>query len=385
MKNVAVLMNTDRVGGAERSMLLQLVSQTNNNYHFLIPNVSGSADLEKMIRSYGFSKITYFKYPNALYSLSRNSLRIGFSLIAAAIKVLLDRSATEIIKSADVVYLNGQKAAFYFLLSNQIKSFDKKVVWHFRDYWQVDTFNTLIWKSLNNIKPENLLVVCNSNSTMKSLEDSPFAESEKIVVYNPSGLTVKHSEKKAVKTIGFVSMMAPWKGIHEIVLWAKMYEAELLELGIERINFYGADLYLTKGSHVGYANQLKQLMGKLEPKLVHFKGMCEPQDIFAEIDCLIHYSLEAEPFGRVLIEAFHNSVPSISTCLGGASELVEEKMTGMSAIKYDLNGLFKAISIIVKDESLRNQLIKNAMKKSIEIEKNIEFKMHQVFGEARTS
>ena len=127
-----------------------------------------------------------------------------------------------------------------------------------------------------------------------------------------------------------------------------------------------------------------KLMEKLKPKLVHFKGMREPKEIFTDIDCLIHYSLEAEPYGRVLIEAFHNSVPSISTCLGGASELVEEKMTGLSAIKYDLNGLFNAISTVVQDDNFRNQIIDNAMKKSIEIEKNIELKMHQVFGEVRT-
>ena len=182
------------------------------------------------------------------------------------------------------------------------------------------------------------------------------------MIYNPSGLPAKNIEKKMIKTIGFASMLAPWKGIHEIILWAKMYERDLMDLGIEGINIYGADIYATQGNHVGYADQLTGLIKKLNPQLISLKGAKSPQQIFSEIDCLVHYSLEAEPFGRVLIEAFHNGIPAISTCLGGASELVEERETGLVAIKYDLNGLMNAIKSMVHDEHFRSTLVFNAKK-----------------------
>lgn len=378
MKKVLVIMNTDRVGGAERSMLLQLISQPENHFHFLIPNVSKSNDLEMMIRSFGFANITYFHYPAGIYGLSKKSLRLSWGLMTGVFTTLFKKENTELFQSADCIYLNGMKAAFYFFLRNQFQFFSKKVIWHFRDYWQPGFVNGFIWKTLNNVRPDNLSIVCNSVSTLQSLEGSPFSSSQKTVIYNPSGLSSKLVIPKQCKTIGFVSMLAPWKGIHEIILWAKMYEKELMELGIERVNFYGTDLYVTEGAHVGYANQLALLVEKLSPQLVSFKGLVEPEKIFSEIDCLIHYSLEAEPFGRVLIEAFHKGIPAISTCLGGASELIEENVTGISTIKYDLSGLMGAIRTIVKDEHFRNELIHNGIKKSEEIEENIALKMGQV-------
>ena len=383
MKKIVVVMNTDRVGGAERSILLQLVNQQSHRYHFLIPKVSGSHELEVLIKAHGFTQVTYYEYPKNLYTLSRHSSKASFALVWGAIEILFNKEVKEIIQTADIVYLNGMKAAFYFFLKNYSMKFRQKVVWHFRDYWHKSSLNDFIWGNLIKYSADKLHIVCNSNSTLQSLDQSPFKNIEKTVIYNPSGLPPKFNKKKNIRTIGFVSMLAPWKGIHQIVLWAKMYEAELMKLGIEKVNFYGTDLYATHGAHRGYAKQLQKLVTKLNPKLVDFKGQCEPEEIFSEIDCLIHYSLEAEPFGRVLIEAFQNGVPSISTCMGGASELIVEKTTGMSAIKYDLNGLMQSISQIANDDYFRSELIENAMKRSAEIEETIQLQMNLILEEPR--
>jgi glycosyltransferase involved in cell wall biosynthesis len=166
-----------------------------------------------------------------------------------------------------------------------------------------------------------------------------------------------------------------------VVLWAKLYEKELKELGVEKIKFYGADLYITNGEHVGYAQQLNLLMKKLKPELVSFEGNKEPQEIFSNIDCLIHYSLEPEPFGRVIIEAFNYKVPTISTGMGGAAELLINNITGIKTNKYDKHHLFESVKKIITDNGFRQNITENAFNKSVEIEKNIDLNMHQVLQE----
>lgn len=381
MKRVVVIMNTDRVGGAERSLLIQLIAQKDNNYHFLIPRVSDSKQLENLIKSYGLNQVDYFNYPKSIYNLSRSSCKINFALMKDLVSSVFKQDDFKVALSADIVYLNGVKAAFLFFLKNNILGFDKKVIWHFRDYWYQGHVLNFAWKIINNIKPKNLQLVCNSHSTLESLEHSPWKNSSKTVIYNPSGLPEGSRKSRPVKTLGFVSMLAPWKGIHEVVLWTKLYEKELIELGIEQIKFYGADLYVTDGVHVGYAKQLNQLMEKIQSKLISFEGQQEPSEIFKNIDCLIHYSLDPEPFGRVIIEAFHFRVPTISTSLGGAAELILDDKTGIKVKKYDKQGLFKAVKKIVKDDQFRKMIIENAFNSSIDIEKNIDFKMHQVLEE----
>jgi len=381
MKKVVVIMNTDRAGGAERSLLIQLLAQKENVYDFLIPSVSGSKQLENLIRSYGLGSVEYYHYPKAIYNLSRSSKHFSFKIIKDLFSAVFEQNDFKKISTTDIVYINGAKAAFLFFLKNNLLKYDKKVIWHFRDYWHSSAFQSFVWSLINNIKPKNLQLVCNSHSTLESLKQSPWANCAKTVIYNPSGLQVMPKNLKAVKTIGFVSMLAPWKGIHEVLLWTKLYEKELIDLGIEKVKFYGADLYVTEGEHLGYAKQISKLIEKLLPKLVSFEGHQEPSEIFKNIDCLIHYSLEPEPFGRVIIEAFHHRVPTISTSLGGAAELIADQKTGITTLKYDKAGLYEAVRKIVTDDQFRQKIIESAFTKSIDIEEKIDLGMHQILEE----
>jgi glycosyltransferase involved in cell wall biosynthesis len=381
MKNIVVIMNTDRTGGAERSLIIQLINQKENFYHFLIPNVSGSNELEKLIKSYGFNSFNYYEYPRSLYNLSRKSYMFNFNLVKDLIALVFNHKGFEKVKEADIVYINGIKAAFLFFIKNNLLKFQKNIVWHFRDYWYQGKITNFFWKIIVNGQKDNLQIVCNSQSTLNSLFHSPWATCKQKVIYNPSGLHAIQRSNKPVKVLGFVSMIAPWKGIHEVVLWAKLYEKELKNLGIEKIKFFGADLYTTNGEHVGYAQQLNHLLKKLNPELVSFEGNREPQEMFSNIDCLIHYSLEPEPFGRVIIEAFNYKVPTISTGMGGAAELLIDNITGIKTQKYDKQHLFESVKKIITDNNFRQKITENAFHKSVEIEKNIDLNMHQVLQE----
>jgi glycosyltransferase involved in cell wall biosynthesis len=283
------------------------------------------------------------------------------------------------------VYINGNKAAFLFFIKNRLIRFQGKVVWHLRDYYHSSLWLNFVWSWLDNLDRGKLSFICNSHSVKESLASSPWREYPIEVIYNPVGehFPVRDTNKK-IKTIGFVSMMAPWKGVHEIVLWSRLYEKELEAHGITSIKIYGDSIYKTKGDHSDYGEQIKKLYQKFGPKLLSFEGCKKPQDIFQNIDCLIHYSLSPEPFGRVILEAFDSGIPVISTCLGGAAELIQGHLAGVKVFPHDRQGLYEAVEQLVEDKDRTSKLITCGMERSRAIQENISLKMKRVLeiGEA---
>lgn len=379
MKNIAVMMNTNEVGGAERSLVFQLQSRSESNFTFYIPRISNKRDLELFLINAGFKNIEYYEYPTTLYSLSRSNFKFGIGVIKDLSLFVAKRDSFSDLYKFDMVYLNGNKAALIFLLKNQLNKFQGKVVWHLRDYYHSSRAINTLWSLLNNCSKDNLSFVCNSNSVKDSLAYSPWKNYSVEVIYNPVGekLPARDASKK-IKTIGFVSMMAPWKGVHEIVLWSKLFEQELIELGITQVKVYGGDIYKTEGIHSGYGEQINKLHKKFNSKLLKFEGHKTPKEIFQEIDCLIHYSLSPEPFGRVILEAFDAGIPVISTCLGGAAELVQNHVSGVKVFPHDRQGLFFAVKQLVENKIETLKLISGGIEKSKIIQKNISYSMKKV-------
>lgn len=385
MKKIAVLMNTNEVGGAERSLVFQLKSQNVEQITFFLPKISESSRLEKFLNETGFANVEYYEYPSSLYSISRNNLGLKISFVKDLFSLVFREGKLSELKKFDLVYLNGNKAAFMFFIKNRMLQFKGKVVWHLRDYYHSNKITNAAWKFLNNLSEENLSFICNSNSVKESLLPSPWKNYPVQVIYNPVGdLLPTRDSTKTITTIGFVSMMAPWKGVHEIVLWSKFFEQELIELGVSNIKIYGGDIYKTNGGHNDYKEQILNLHKKFPSTLLSFEGHKEPKEIFEEIDCLIHYSLSPEPFGRVILEAFDAGIPVISTCLGGAAELVQSQVNGIKVFPHDRRGLFLAIEQLVMNKVKTFKLVTGGIEKSRDIQKNISFSMKKVLevGEA---
>lgn len=389
MKKIAVLMNTNEVGGAERSLTFQLKNQLEyqleSQLTFFLPRLSASSKLEVFLKESGFKNIEYYHYPLSFYSLSRKKIKPSFKMLKDLYQFVFKAQDLSKLTEFDMVYLNGNKAAFLFFVKNRMLHFKGKIVWHLRDYYHSTKVTNTLWSFLHNCSRENLSFVCNSNSVKESLKPSPWRDYPVEVIYNPVGETLAlRDTTRKIKTIGFVSMMAPWKGVHEIVVWSKLFEQELEDLGVNQIKIYGGDIYKTQGSHTDYSEQIKKLHEKFNSKLLSFEGHKEPKEIFHEIDCLIHYSLGPEPFGRVILEAFDAGIPVISTCLGGAAELVQSQVTGVKVYPHDREGLFLAIEQLIENKVKTFKLITGGIKKSKDIQKNITFSMKKVLeiGEA---
>ncbi|MBY0516483.1 MAG: glycosyltransferase family 4 protein [Bacteriovoracaceae bacterium] len=372
-KKVAVIFNTDQLGGAEKSLIEQLKIQIRKQeFTIYIPNLnSNKSPLADELRRCGLNDIKSFQYPLFLYSVSREKRANLFKLLffaPALIYYLLHWN--EIFKNYSTFYANGNKASVPILIWANIFRAKCKLLWHFRDYPERGYFK-LIQKYLSIAnkfhKNFEVKIIANSYSVAEEIK-KVFPWLPVQVVYNLAGDMPRKPSGGEVKTIGVVAMHAAWKGLHSVVLMSKLYEKELRNIGIERIIFFGSNIYQTDQGSNDYSRDLLNLTKKLNCSLVEWGGHVSPDKIYQKIDLLIHPSLKPEPFGRIVLEAFLSGVPVISTSLGGSSELLKESECGLKYILHDYRGLFDSIEGLTLYKENRLRLEKSAYQHAREIE-----------------
>lgn len=81
----------------------------------------------------------------------------------------------------------------------------------------------------------------------------------------------------------------------------------------------------------------------------------EIQSILAAVDVMVH-TAEAEPFGRVIIEAMQAGVPVVAVRAGGPMEIVQEEQSGLLVDAGDIKGLSSQILRVLRDELLAKRL-----------------------------
>ncbi|MBC7430403.1 MAG: glycosyltransferase family 4 protein [Bacteriovorax sp.] len=380
---VALLLNTNALGGAERSIIEQLgLVQEKISLSIFIPKLSKSSD--KVLALVGKklnTSASYYRMPKAFYSLSQQGkfLRIAVAAVSLLSAPLYFKDMAPL-KDSEVLYCNGNKIAIWTLIWAFMAGYKGKIIWHFRDY----PSQKMAFKDFMNFMSKKfgsrLCIAANSKSVSDSLKEIGVEHVD--VIYNIVGEMPEQTFSANIETIGVVSMMASWKGIHQVLLMAHLYEKELKELGIKNIDIFSSEIYQTAGDHLTYSNELQELMAKFPSSLLNIKYNQTPDQIFKQIDLLIHPSLQKEPFGRVILEAFRSNVPVISTAMGGANELIEQGMNGLTFFKYDYAGLFLQIKNLVMNPELRKNIADNAYKKSFEIESNVKAGMEHLLGVA---
>jgi len=390
MKSMAVLLNAPNLGGAERSIILQskkLIGKYALTYY--IPSLSTldshagreHSPIRKFIQDeVPSAQIKDFIYPKALYEISRksNQLKLLEVLIAFLNALLIFRKANLI--RYDCIWANGNKIAFISYLYLRLFLYRNKFIWHFRDYPFNKGFYVFLWKLINSpfLRNFELLFIGNSQSVCREIK-TIFPREKIIKLYNPVGILPKVNSKREEKYLGVLSMFAPWKGIHQVIWCCLVYEKKLRELGYSGLKIFGGDIYQTRGEHQGYAEQLYSLCNKYNSGFIEFCGLKSPHVALSEIDVLVHPSLRAEPFGRVIVEAFKEKIPVISTGLGGAGEIIQNNINGLIFYPYDYIGLVEQIGKFTKDKLLRDALLDNAYKTYQTIEVGIDEALQKYF------
>lgn len=378
-ERVYCFFNGPYLGGAERSFVLQASrlkeEKPDNEFQFFIPyfgDLEEADQLKKYLVINGFREntIRYYLYSPTLYKLSRSSswqvIPWFFKVIFGLLVTMANLSRLNFDKP-DVWWVGGNKVGFVVYLLGIVSSFKGRFLWHFRDYPYDKGFYKIIWKLYRLPHRFQLEAIGNSHSVAKELQRFNKSFSKIHTLYNPVGKIKFHSNENKLR-FGTASMMAPWKGVQPLVLFALLYEKELRSLGLESFEVYGDEIYKTDGGHRGYKSSLEDLVKKFDSSFVQFKGLCPPEDIFKDLDIFIHGALKPEPFGRVVVEAYMGGAALISTGLGGSGELIENGKTGLLFIPYDYAGLFECVQKLSSER--RFEVIQNGRNKADEINEN---------------
>ena len=117
--------------------------------------------------------------------------------------------------------------------------------------------------------------------------------------------------------------------------------------------------------HQKYLQELKGLVGRLDiAEQVEFTG--HDLDVAARLakaDLLVLPSTGQEAFGRVLIEAGAAGVPVVATSVGGVTEVVLDRKTGLLVPPADPIALATAMTALLKERKLAVEFSKNARRR----------------------
>jgi glycosyltransferase involved in cell wall biosynthesis len=162
-------------------------------------------------------------------------------------------------------------------------------------------------------------------------------------------------------SFGIVGQLLKWKGQHVFLEAAKRVFATCPE-SVAVIIGREPD---RSGERMRYLQELAARLGIADK--VRFTGHRDdtPQ-VLAELDVVVHASIEPEPFGTVVAEAMAMKRPVVAMRAGGPPEYVEDGSNGLLCDPGNPDQMAKAITRLLADADLRSRLGENGRKTVLE-------------------
>lgn len=265
----------------------------------------------------------------ALGAVKRESRGPGLGALADVAR-LSGKLATAA-KAFDVIHANSQKAFVVAAAAGLLAR--RPVVWHLRDILSTAHF------SARNIKAAVFLanaraaaVICNSAATAAGFVEAGGRPELAQVVHN--GLdaarfdAVTDGEATALRAelgaggaqvLAVCARLAPWKGQH--VVLAALQALPHAHAWIIGRALFGEDAYAYglrgHATALGVADRVR-FLGEREDVPVLLRAA----------DVVAHAAVDAEPFGRVVVEGMLARRPVIATDAGGVREILTDGETG---------------------------------------------------------
>lgn len=329
------------LGGAERS-LLDLAAQWPAERRLL---VLAEGPMAEAARARGIPCAV--EPLGALGRVRRESGTPGLGALAdvARLSATVAREA----KGLDVIHANSQKAFVVAAAAGLLARVP--VAWHLRDILSTAHFSS------GNIKAAVFLanaraaaVIANSEATAAAFRAAGGKAALVHVVHN--GLDAARfdavTEARAAQlraelgagdafVLAACARLAPWKGQHVVL-------AALAELPGVHAWIVGAALF----GEDAYARGLRdhaEALGVADR--VRFLG--EREDVPALLraaDAVVHSAVDAEPFGRVVVEGMLARRPVIATGAGGVPEILTHGVTGWLTRPGDPEALVAAVNAV---------------------------------------
>lgn len=339
---VLYLNHVSSMGGAEHS-LLELLKRVPRGEVEPVVALPEEGPLASHLRSIGIEIV--------IASLARLKRRPGpFRAFRDVLRILgARRQLARFVESREIDLLHANSVSSHFVAGPVGRSQGRPVVWHARDLRPIPIARRMLGKTATRI-------IAISQAVRRSLLDQGFPEDKIVVLYNgvdtarfhPGRTGGTERERLNVPAGGFVfgmiAQMVPWKR-HDLFLEA----ASQIAARYPHARFWiaGDDAF---ADHPDYVASLRgQAESSALADKVLFLGYRENiEEVMAGLDALVLPS-DAEPFGRVLIEAMAMGKPVIATRAGGPPEVLEEGQHGFLTSPGDRSELYQAMARMVEE------------------------------------
>lgn len=275
----------------------------------------------------------------------------------------------------DIIYSNTLAVLLGMIYAKKRKI---KHLWHVHEIIVHPKFIASIFPKL--LMRYSHLVVCNSVATEKNLIDRvPKLTSKTVVIHNgieknipiiTFGCKADFGFKETDLIVTLVGRISRLKG-HKLLLDVftnYLIHNEKIKLLFVGSPVEGQEHYLEEIENSIIRNKLEKRI-----KIVPFSN--DLNTIWSITDIAVMPSTEAESFGLVAAEAMLAKKPVVASNLGGLPEIVINNETGYLFDPKNKLDLFKAISNIIENPSLRSKFGKNGYERVINefsIEKHVQ-------------
>lgn len=295
----------------------------------------------------------------ALGAIKRESGAPGLGALADVAR--LASKVAAVAKSMDVIHANSQKAFVVAAAAGLLAR--RPVVWHLRDILSTAHFSS------SNIRASVMLanaraaaVIANSAATAAAFVDAGGKPGKVHVVHNGidaarfdavsdgdvAAMRVALGSNGANESNGadgadaasraFVlaacARLAPWKGQH--VLIAALASLPGVHAWIIGAALFGEDAYAAslraQAEQLGVADRVR-FLGERE----------DVPTLLRAADAVVHTAVDAEPFGRVVVEGMLARRPVIASDAGGVREILRDGVTGVLVPPGDPLALAEAV------------------------------------------
>lgn len=270
-------------------------------------------------------------------------------------------------RSFDVVYANTAKALIIGGPAARLAG--RPLIFHLHDIIADGHFSVLNQQAL--VHCANFCaqsVIANSEATKAAFIACGGRSELCVVIPNGFRIPAERSSKTKVEalrgslgiptgawTVLMAGRLAHWKGQHVLLEALKAVPAAHAVL-------LGDALFTDEDRQ--YALQLHaqadapELAGR-----IHFAGFQkETMAYFDMADVVVHASVHAEPFGRVIVEGMLAGKPVIASRAGGAAEIVQHEQTGLLVDPGSASELADALMRLLNDSKFAHEIARQAQK-----------------------
>jgi glycosyltransferase involved in cell wall biosynthesis len=155
--------------------------------------------------------------------------------------------------------------------------------------------------------------------------------------------------------IGLVARLVPWKGCELFIAAAKRVAATRPQARFHLIGDFEDEAYR------------RRILGALDgAPIAHVPFIRGKDSIYEMLDVVVNASIEAEPFGRTLVEAGMFRRPAVGPDSGGPAEIIINGVTGLTFATGSADSLAGCLERLVDSPRLRMELGEGARKRFLD-------------------